>query len=208
MSETAFTLTTVPGAPQLARGFSDPVFDAQAVFRVALDAMAYAGRPYRTPTGIEAPRPLDAATASLCLTLFDFETPVWLDAAGSSEAALAFLKFHAGVPIVSKPGDAAFALICDPASMPSLDAFAIGEDRYPDRSATLIVQVPSLDEGPATRWSGPGIDGSIECRIAGLAGGFWNEWDLNHGRYPLGIDVLFTCGDGLIGLPRGVKVEV
>jgi alpha-D-ribose 1-methylphosphonate 5-triphosphate synthase subunit PhnH len=193
--------------PLLKPGFADPVFEAQAAFRTLLKAVSYAGRVQAIETGLDAPRPLAAATAAIALTLFDFDSPVWLDAGAAQGPVPGFLKFHCGTPICSSPGDARFAVITDPVRMPALDSFAIGEDRYPDRSATLIVQVDSLTEGSGTTWTGPGIDGSRQVRIAGLPNGFWEQWALNHELYPRGVDVIFASAGSVIGLPRSVRVE-
>jgi alpha-D-ribose 1-methylphosphonate 5-triphosphate synthase subunit PhnH len=153
------------------------------------------------------PAPFTAATAAIALTLFDFDNAVWLDGASAHGPVPAFLRFHCGTRVCSDPIEARFAVIADPSAMPSLDSFAIGEDRYPDRSATLIIQVPSLTEGPVTTWTGPGIESSQEVRIDGLPAGFWEQWALNHELYPLGVDIIFTAGNSVIGLPRSVNVE-
>lgn len=189
-------------------GFTDAVFEAQAGFRALLDAFAYAGRIASLPVSLDPPAPLDPATAAIALTLFDFDTRVWLDAPAAAGPAPAWIRFHCGSPIVSDTRDAQFALVADAQRLPGLGTFDIGEDRYPDQSATLVIQVRALTGGPATRWTGPGINGAIEVAIAGLPEGFWAQWDDNHALYPQGVDVLFACGRQVVGLPRGVKVEV
>ncbi|MEX2482587.1 MAG: phosphonate C-P lyase system protein PhnH [Gammaproteobacteria bacterium] len=197
----------VADATRLKPGFADPVFEAQAAFRAVLNAMSYAGRVYEFKTDLDPPGPFAAATAAIALTLFDFDNAVWLDGASADGPVPAFLRFHCGTRLCRDPIEARFAVIADPSIMPALDSFAIGEDRYPDRSATLIIQVPSLTEGPATSWTGPGIESSLEVRIAGLSADFWEQWALNHELYPLGVDILFTAASSVIGLPRSVKVE-
>jgi alpha-D-ribose 1-methylphosphonate 5-triphosphate synthase subunit PhnH len=196
-----------PEAGLLKPGFADPVFDSQASFRSLLDAMSYPARIQTLDVAVDAPAPLQAATTLLALTLLDFDTPIWLDAAAASAGVPEFLKFHCGCPITALPAEAQFGIIADAAMMPGLDRFAMGEDKYPDRSATLIVQVPSLTEGPQTSWSGPGIAERATARIAGLPEDFWAQWALNGELYPLGIDLVFACGRDIVGLPRGVKVE-
>lgn len=193
---------------RLKPGFADPVFDSQAAFRAVLNAMSYAGRVYDIASDLDPPEPLSAAAAAIALTLFDFDNAVWLDSLAAAGPVPEFLKFHCGSRLVGSPIEARFALIVEPSRMPLIDSFATGEDRYPDRSATLIVQVPSLTEGPVTSWSGPGIDGSLEVGIAGLPLDFYEHWGLNHELYPLGVDIIFASGGSVVGLPRGVKVEV
>lgn len=196
-----------PTAEALKPGFADPVFDAQATFRAALDALAYPGRVRETGVALDAPAPLSPASAALLLALADFDTPVWLDAAADTEAVRSYIRFHCGAPVTARPEEARFAIIADAANFSGFAAFSIGEDRYPDRSATLLIEVPSLTGGPAATWAGPGIDGSIGTAIDGLPQAFRDGWADNHALYPLGVDVIFTSGTALTGLPRSIKVE-
>ncbi len=131
----------------LAPGFADPVRDAQATFRAVLDALAHPGRIIELPVALAAPapKPLRDAAAAVALTLCDMDTPVWLDAGlvGCAD----YLRFHCGAPLVPDPGTAHFAFIGDGLLLPSLDAFALGSDEYPDRSTTLIIEVADLQAG-------------------------------------------------------------
>lgn len=188
-------------------GFADPVFDGQATFRALLNAMSYPGRIGQVDHAPSTPAPLSAAAGALALTMLDFDTPVWLDPALGNESVATYIRFHCGSLIVADPAQARFALIADAAAMPQLGAFDIGEDRYPDRSATLIIAVPSLTDGPATTWTGPGSNGSIRPAIAGLPAGFWSQWADNSELYPQGVDIIFTCGSQILGLPRTIAVE-
>ena len=91
-------------------GFSDPVLESQDVFRKILEAMAHPGRSISLDVDLQAPRPFHQAAAAICLTLLDFETPLWTDLAAASDA-VHWLKFHSGCPWVSSPSAAAFAFI-------------------------------------------------------------------------------------------------
>lgn len=187
-------------------GFSDPVFDAQAVFRAAMLSTAYPGRVVPLDRSFGAPRPFCSATAAVCLTLMDFETPTWLDRQTALADAPAWLRFHCGLPLTDETATARFAIVTDPAKLPRLFEFHPGDVEYPDRSTTLIIQVPSFTEGPATLWTGPGIKTSATVSIGGLPFWFWSDWDLNRELHPRGVDVIFTCGNALLGLPRTIKV--
>ncbi|MFD1251893.1 Alpha-D-ribose 1-methylphosphonate 5-triphosphate synthase subunit PhnH [Devosia equisanguinis] len=197
---------SVTDLPALQPGFADAVFEGQASFRALLDAMSYPGRIQALGVALNPPTPLDPAMAALALTVLDFDTPVWLDPLAA--ATTDWLRFHAGSPVVTDPGRAQFALIADAANMPPLDAFAIGEDQYPDRSATLFIQVSALGSGQRTRWTGPGINGAIEVWIDGLPAAFWQQFQLNAELFPLGVDVVFVSGRDIVGLPRSIRVEV
>jgi alpha-D-ribose 1-methylphosphonate 5-triphosphate synthase subunit PhnH len=39
-----------------------------------------------------------------------------------------------------------------------------------------------------------------------LPADFLSQWGDNHGSYPQGIDLFFTCGSLLAGLPRSTQV--
>ncbi|UVC19217.1 phosphonate C-P lyase system protein PhnH [Mesorhizobium onobrychidis] len=189
-------------------GFDDPVFDSQGVFRSVMFATAYPGRIQTLESPSTAPTPLSRAAAALCLTLADIDTPLWLDEATASSEVIAYLHFHCGARILREPGVAVrFAVLSDLGAMPPLSFFHPGDDAYPDRSTTLVVEVQSLTEGPKRRWTGPGIRGTLEIGIAGMPESFWSDWDLNRELYPRGVDVVFTCDRSVLGLPRTIKVE-
>ena len=82
-------------------GFAAPPQDSQATFRAMLAAIAEPGRIQAVEIVLDAPAPLGRALASACLTLLDFETPVWL-APGIGKAAGDWIAFHTGAPLVSK----------------------------------------------------------------------------------------------------------
>lgn len=192
---------------RLRPGFKDPVFDSQATFRHLLDAMAYPGRVQAIDRPPDAPQGFWPAAAATCLALVDFETPLWLDQAAATDETVAYLRFHCGAPLVKDARAARFAVVAAPARMPRLAAFSAGEDEYPDRSATLILQVPSLTGGPKKTWSGPGIREAVTTSVAGLADWFWRDWDLNRELYPQGVDVVFASRDAVLGLPRTIRVK-
>lgn len=198
------SVTAAPAATLLP-GFRDPVHDSQRCFRALLDAMARPGTLVSLPAPQALPDGWTPALTALALTLFDQETAVWLDSAAASAAA--HLRFHCGCPLAERPERATFAVIAAPASMPPLHAFPIGDPQYPDRSATLILALPSLAGGPALRLTGPGIKGEAMAAPQGLPPKFVHQWADNHALYPSGIDVILTAGDRAMGLPRGVAIE-
>lgn len=191
----------------LSSAFPDPVFDSQSVFRDLMLAIAYPGRLIAFDRTVDAPAPLAIATTALCLTLMDFDTSLWLDARSETDGTIQYLRFHCGTPLVPDTASARFAVIAEPLSMPRLSEFHQGDVEYPDRSTTLIIQVPSLENGPRTSWTGPGIKTCREPAIAGLPVWFWSDWDLQREIYPLGIDVFFACAGTIVGLPRTIRVE-
>src|SRR3954470_3483419 len=131
-------MTTVQELPA---GFADKVLSAQSTFRSVMDAMARPGSVQRIVPGVAAPSPVMRGTAAIALTLFDHDTPIWLDSAMSATPDVSkWLKFHTSAPVIADSSIASFALIGDPAHLPPLDRFAFGSNEYPDRSTTLILQ--------------------------------------------------------------------
>lgn len=184
-------------------GFGDPVHEAQAAFRAVLEALS---RPGQCMT-IGRPVPglgLGPAMAHFLLALTDDDTPVWWQQPGS---AADWLRFHTGASVAAVPADAAFAVIGDVAAMPALEFFAAGSVESPEHAATLLIEVPSLSEGPAVEWHGPGIREMQTVRLAGLPDSFWNQWQANHAAFPQGVDIVFTCADAVLGLPRTTRVR-
>ncbi|MEZ5854127.1 MAG: phosphonate C-P lyase system protein PhnH [Hyphomicrobiaceae bacterium] len=189
----------------LGQAFVDPVLDSQAVFRAVMSALAEPGTVHQLDQELQAPGNLHPTAARLLLALADFETPIWLSPA-LSETCTRWISFHTGAPIVCPPADAKFAVLDGQDAAHALAAFDPGEERYPDKSATLIVQVASFVGGDAVTLSGPGIATTRSIAPAGLHAGFWSQAVTNHGRYPLGIDMLFVAGDALMGLPRSTAI--
>lgn len=196
----------------LLAGFADPVFDSQSVFRTVLDALAHPGSVYLLAPQPPAPAPLAPASTAICLALLDFETPLWLQAGlpGAQQQSIArHLRFHCGCPIVAEPRQARFALIHTAAAMLPLSSFHQGEIDYPDRSATLIVQVAGLyaDTGVGVRLRGPGIHSFTTLTVDGLPAEFWREWADHARHFPCGLDLIFVSGNRIAGLPRTTLME-
>jgi alpha-D-ribose 1-methylphosphonate 5-triphosphate synthase subunit PhnH len=195
----------------LAAGFDDSAHEAQQIFRAVLDAFAHPGRIVALPSTIEAPAPLSLATAAFLLTLVDRETPLFLAPAFSTDETIRYVRFHTGAPVVLRKADAVFAVIsADGAALPDecLGGFAIGSDAWPDRSATVVIELPSLHGGPRRTLRGPGIEDTAEIEVAGLDDSFWAEWAANRELFPCGVDVVFAAGTELLALPRGIAVEI
>lgn len=187
-------------------GLADPVLDAQGIFRSVLDALAHPGRVVTVPSAPEPPAPLGPATAAVCLTLLDFETPLWLDPAARTAEAVEYLRFHCGAPICESRAEAAFSVVTDALRLPPLGSFQAGSDEYPDRSTTVIVQVKDIQEGIGRRLTGPGIDGERRLKLEGVSGRIWGMLRENQGLFPRGVDLLVTAGSRLVGLPRTIRV--
>ena len=182
----------------LAGGFSNAPVQSARAFRAALNALARPGRIEKIH-GATAPTPVSPAAATLLLTLCDAETPLFLGGVHDTQAVRDWVAFHIGAPIV-EAGVAMFAL-GSWAALDPLERFAIGTPEYPDRSATLIVEVESLKaEGALLK--GPGIEAEARLDLPEVA-----AFQTNRALFPLGLDFYFTEGSQLAGLPRTTIVE-
>jgi len=188
-----------------APGLVDPAHDAQRLFRAVLDAFAHPGRIVSLPDPPAGPGGITPATAAYLLTLVDRDTPLWLSPSFDLPGVRDFVRFHTGAPIATDRADAAFAILAH--DIASFDGFAIGTDAYPDRSATLVIEVPQFGAGTPRTWRGPGIDGEASVAVGGLGDGFWRAWADNRALFPCGVDIVFAAGSQLLALPRGIAVE-
>lgn len=193
-------------ATLLAPGFADSSHDAQRLFRGVLDAFSHPGRIVELRDAPVGPGTLSPAATAFLLTFADRETPLWLEAGVDKQEVRDFLRFHAGTPLVLSREAATFGVIIAGGGEP-FAGFAIGTDTYPDRAATLVIEVPALEGGRTTSWRGPGIDDEVRISIDGLGDGFWPAWAANHALFPCGVDLVFASGSRLIALPRSVAVE-
>ena len=187
-------------------GFTDPVFQSQSAFRALLAALSEPGTRQVVACDIAPPDGLHVATATALLTLADYETPIWLPPALRDGAAGAWLRFHCGAALVAEPERAAFSVIDGASPAPLLADFTPGNDQFPDRSTTIIVQCTGLDGGEAVTLTGPGIAGSGRIAPTGLRPGFWAEVATNNAAYPFGVDLLLSHGDAVLGLPRSTQI--
>ena len=178
-------------------GFADPPVEAARAFRAALEAMARPGTIWQV-SGAAPPAPLSPAAGALLLTLADTETPVYLAGAADCAGVRGWVAFHTGAPLVG-PEAAIFALGTWEALGP-LTRYPAGTPDYPDRSTTLIVEMPALrTEGTTLR--GPGIRDRAALNLpdpAALA--------TNAARFPLGLDFYFCAGDRIAALPRSTRI--
>ena len=179
-------------------GFVDAPLQSARAFRSALDALSRPGT-ICTVAGAAPPAPLSVAAGVLILTLCDATTPVHLAGAHDCAGVRDWIIFHTGAPLVSA-NHASFAIGTWPASQP-VDRFSIGTPDYPDRSATLIVELPDLAATGATL-SGPGIQHQTQLSLPDTA-----AFRANHALFPMGFDYFLTCGTRLAALPRSTRVK-
>jgi alpha-D-ribose 1-methylphosphonate 5-triphosphate synthase subunit PhnH len=197
-------MTTVAELPA---GFAEKVLSAQCTFRSVMEAMARPGSVARIVAEVGTPAAMMGGTAAIALTLFDHDTPIWLDPAMSETSEVTkWLKFHTGAPVVADSSISHFAVIGDAAALPALDRFAFGSNEYPDRSTTLILQVESLTQGHRFVLRGPGIDGTAMLQVALQPADLFERLDINAALFPRGVDVVLVAGDAIVAIPRTTRL--
>lgn len=179
-------------------GFADPAIEAAQAFRAIMRAMARPGT-IEAVAGVVPPPPLSAAAGAVLLTLCDAETPLYLAGNADCEGVRAWVTFHTGAPLCA-PADCRFAVGAWEALIP-ISAYPGGTAEYPDRSATLIVEMPDLlARGTALR--GPGILTQAHLSLPET-----EAFSANAALFPRGLDFLLTSRDRVAGLPRTTRVE-
>lgn len=182
----------------LTGGFADPARDAAHAFRSVMEAMARPGH-IREIAGAVPPAPLSPAAGAVILTLCDADTPVHLAGDADCEAVRDWIAFHTGAPMAPAT-DCMFA-VGTWAALTPLAPYPLGTSQYPDRSATLIVEMPKLQaEGGVL--SGPGIKTTAALSLPES-----EAFAANRQHFPRGLDFIFTSGTRLAGLPRTTRVK-
>ena len=188
----------------LLASFNHPVADSQRAFRRILKAMSEPGVMVSLPLQ-QGWGDLSPAATAVLLTLVDQESALWLDSRVDSEIVRNNLRFHTGVPIVEQR-DAPFALT-HAVSNPDPAQFAPGDNMSPEKSTTLIIEVPALNGGLTLRLSGPGLRESraIAPQLPEAILTYLRE---RPHPSPLGVDPIFPCGLAHMALPRTTYVDV
>lgn len=182
----------------LSGGFADAPHESARAFRGILEAMARPGTIHAVG-GAVPPSPLSIAAGVALITLLDTTTPLHLAGRADCPAVRDWVTFHIGARLVAAE-DSAFAVGTWDALQP-VTRFRIGEPDYPDRSATLIVEMERLTtHGPCL--TGPGIETATWLSLPETA-----AFRANRALFPLGFDCIFTFGNRLAALPRSTRVE-
>lgn len=176
-------------------------------FRQILDCMAKPGHVSELETGWDVPAPLYLTTATLLLTLCDFQSSIWLSSEFSHHPVLEFLKFHTGAPLAKEAATSAFAVVSAQSGLPRLSEFSQGTHEYPDRSTTVVIQVEGF-QADAVVLSGPGLKHPATFGVEPLGAKFWSEMVANHQQYPLGVDVIFASPSHIACCPRSTKIAL
>ena len=109
--------------------------------------------------------------------------------------------------VTSDPRQAAFAFIADAVHAPAFDGFSLGTVEYPDRSATLVLQVEGFGNGQRLLLSGPGIPDVRSFSAQPLPPDFHARLAANRALFPRGVDLILVSPDAVAALPRSVALQ-
>ena len=186
------------------KGFSAPIHDSQQTFRQALLAMSEPGK-WQEVSPVEPIEALNIGTVSLILSLLDADTTLWLPESWQTPEVKANLTFHSGCKVTSDQSIANFAVYSlDQFLAEETLQFPLGDDRYPDQSTTIIIQLPENSETFTSHWQGPGIQKARICQLP-IPEAFWQKRETLI-TFPCGIDFIFTQKDQILALPRTTKI--
>ena len=92
--------------------------------------------------------------------------------------------------------------------MPPFEAFSQGDMEYPDRAATLVLQVERLSGGAGFWLSGPGIREGRALFASPLPADFVARMHVNRALFPRGLDIILATSTMLAALPRSIHVAM
>lgn len=200
------TIPRLVDLSSIGRGFEDLALDSQSVFRKVLSAISKPGEIHPADADIESPEGLHPAAAAVLLALLDQDTRLWLSPGFAGGLSGPYLRFHTGCILTDDPVSADFVL-ARPGDLPRLSDLSLGSEEYPERSATVVLQVEGLSNDDGWRLSGPGIDGQTTLNVAGLDASFLPVWRESQLHFPRGVDLIFTGADRLAAMPRTTRAE-
>ncbi len=177
-------------------------------FRTILSSFSKPAVPVAIAHMPDAPIPLLPTTAALALTLFDYQTPFWLSPDLNTDEVRKFLRFHTGAPLTLNPREASFAIITTTETARGWPDFNLGNHEYPDRSTTVIVQVPSFAAGEMVTVSGPGLEHPVSLAVVDATPHFWQHIQNNNSLFPIGNDFIFASAEAIAALPRSSLVQL
>ncbi len=195
--------------PQLP-GFLDPIQGAQSTFRQLLTSLSYPGRVQLLSARPSTPEGLGGACGAIGLTLFDAQTQIWLQPLTETKMLpiQIWLQFHTGCQFTLEPQTADFAIIFNPAQMPTWDHFKLGTATDPEDSTTVLIQVQHFNGGEAFQICGPGIKPEYESLPLKVSPSSCVQALLTRPYlFPLGIDVILITEESCLGLPRTTQLQ-
>ncbi len=195
-------MTTVADA----RIFGAP---SQAVFDALMRALSEPGTLRVLPAEVLATGIEPALWPLLALSDVDVAINVDDDVAGEHSR---LVSDATGAP-TTQLGAAAMVALSSPTSA-QIDQIPRGDAWHPELGARVVLAVQSLQTEPhvgalTLTLEGPGVNGSTEVSVGGLAEEIAMRLGRASGTFPSGFDTWLIAADGaLVGIPRSTTVTV
>ena len=81
------------------------------------------------------------------------------------------------------------------------------DDPYGAAAAAILLRSEPKKKAPPPPPASPGIEDVTVVSLAGLSADFWRQCQTNQAGFPQGVDMVLTCGEWAIGLPRSTQVQ-
>jgi alpha-D-ribose 1-methylphosphonate 5-triphosphate synthase subunit PhnH len=189
----------------------DMVFDAQAHFRVLLDAMARPGSiQVLNDVDIVPPHGLHRVSALVGFALLNGDVTFHVVSADSDVADYLMVNTAS---LMTSADEADFIFVKGNLRTPAILAAKVGSLRYPEEGATVIVDVDKIsdvacDGAVALTLSGPGVLDTKTIYVAGLDVAILADFVSQNAEFPTGIDLILTDGDDALScVPRTAKLN-
>jgi alpha-D-ribose 1-methylphosphonate 5-triphosphate synthase subunit PhnH len=193
----------------------DDVFEAQQVFRLLLDAVAWPGKVnLLPPTRVQPPAPWPPHLIQVGRTLLDGQVTFAVHGPNAARA-IRYLEVNTGAR--PRPLEAAsFVLALPPYDDLDVAALTPGSLIAPERSATLVlgchaVASPTAPGGVAVGLAavtlhGRGVRPGQQLVVDEAVLGVLHAVAERHDEYPMGVDVILVDSGGhVVGLPRTTR---
>lgn len=192
----------------------DEVFDAQAHYRLLLDAMARPGKVNFLPT-LELTPPAGIHQASVLVAFALLNADTCFAVVGHDPISVGeYLLLNTSARSVTT-AEADFVFVQGRrATAEDLSNLKPGSLSYPEESATLVVDVDEISSEPVPdalilELRGPGVDGRRKIYIRGLDPSILYALEEQNLEFPLGIDAIFTdAGQRFFCIPRSSRMSI
>ena len=187
----------------------DERVDSARDFRTLLAAMSRPAMIHDLgPLSIHPPAGLSSASAAVALALLSAETG--FVTIGHSEQVTEYIRTNTRASNAEVSSASFLFFSSADFGEQQLAAANRGDLHYPDNGATIIAQLADLSgeaqpDSIRVHAQGPGVDGSAVFYAKGLHPVWLATLRSNNAEYPLGVDVIFTCGTRIVCLPRSTN---
>lgn len=186
------------------------VFHSQQVFRLLMEAMARPGKPVKLPgLSLNSTDHISPALGDLILALLDNEThfAVYPYDQRMDEYIQLFTGAHNTTSAMAE-----FIILDGQAGLNESVAFSTGSLLFPEKAATLLIAVDTVNQGTDfehhLRLRGPGINEYRDLYLNGLHPDVIHKIQHLNREFPLGVDsILFDKRGEIVCIPRSTLIE-